>query len=122
MITRVSLVARPAAPSAPMTEVNAAGGTARGNRRRGDPPISFSARLIAPSGSAGFPGSAAPDRVPTALLGPRRDAHVHAGQRLGLPEGLADTLHVDHGATTRRIGGRCHGEPLESVSRVIPAR
>src|SRR5271169_2969626 len=59
MITRVSLVARPAAPSMPTTEVNAAGGTARWYSRRGEPPISFSARWIAASSSVVFPGSAA---------------------------------------------------------------
>ena len=59
MITRVRLVARPASPSMPTTEVNAAGGTARWYSRRGLPPISFSARWIAPSRSAVFPGSAA---------------------------------------------------------------
>ena len=59
MITRVSLVARPAPPSMPTTEVNAAGGTARWNSRRGEPPMSFSARWIAASRSDVFPGSAA---------------------------------------------------------------
>ncbi len=56
MITRASL-ARPAAPSMPTTEVNAAGGTARWNSRRGVPPISFSARWIASVSSATLPGS-----------------------------------------------------------------
>ena len=55
MITRASLVARPAAPSMPTTEVNAAGGTARWYSRRGEPPISFSARWIAASRSAVLP-------------------------------------------------------------------
>jgi hypothetical protein len=36
---------------------------------------------------------------PTALHGPRRDAHAHAGQHPGRTEGLADSLHLDHGAT-----------------------
>ncbi len=58
MITRVRSVARPEAPSMPTTEVNAAGGTARWYSRRGEPPISFSARWIAASRSAEFPGSA----------------------------------------------------------------
>ena len=57
MITRASL-ARPAAPSIPTTEVNAAGGTARWNSRRGEPPISFSARWIASVSWAVLPGSA----------------------------------------------------------------
>src|SRR5271169_382053 len=59
MITRVSLVARPEVPSMPTTEVNAVGGTARWYSRRGEPPISFSARWIAAASSAVFPGSAA---------------------------------------------------------------
>jgi len=41
-------------------------------------------------------GLACPVRAEQALHGPRRDAHVHAGQRPGLTEGLADALHVDH--------------------------
>jgi hypothetical protein len=44
-------------------------------------------------------GLTRPVRAEQALHGPRRDAHVHAGQRPGLPEGLADALHLDHGAT-----------------------
>jgi len=52
MITRVSLVTRSAAPSISMTKANAAGGTARWNSRRGEPPMSFSARWIAASRSA----------------------------------------------------------------------
>ena len=44
-----------------MTKANAAGGTARWNSRRGEPPISFSARWIAASRSAVWPGSAAPN-------------------------------------------------------------
>ena len=59
MITRVRSVARPEAPSMPTTEVNAAGGTARWNSRRGEPPISFSALLTAATRGAGSSGSAA---------------------------------------------------------------
>jgi hypothetical protein len=55
------------------------------------------------SGPAGWPGSgpgglARPVRAEQALHGPGRYAHVHPGQRVGLTEGLADTLHLDHGA------------------------
>ena len=57
MITRASL-ARPAVPSMRTTEMNAAGGTARWNSRRGVPPISFSARWIASVSSSVLPGSA----------------------------------------------------------------
>ena len=51
--------ARPASPSIATTEAKAAGGTARWNSRRGEPPISFSARStsslrgVQSSGSAG---------------------------------------------------------------------
>ena len=61
MITRVRSVARPEAPSMPTTEVNAAGGTARWNSRRGEPPISFSAFCTAATSGAGSSGSAAPN-------------------------------------------------------------
>ena len=52
MITRVRSVARPEAPSMPTTAVNAAGGTARWNSRRGVPPISFSALPTAATSGA----------------------------------------------------------------------
>jgi hypothetical protein len=52
---------------------------------------------------------ACPVRAEQALHGPRRDAHVHAGQRPGLPEGLADALHLDHGATDP--ANRCVRDP-----------
>src|SRR5579862_5593431 len=59
MMTRVRSVASPDLPSIPTTEVNAAGGTARWYSRRGDPPISCSARWTAATRSSVWSGSAA---------------------------------------------------------------
>ena len=49
MMTRVRTVASPEAPRLCTTEVNATGGTARWYSRRGEPPISFSARATSPT-------------------------------------------------------------------------
>src|ERR1700744_1509372 len=61
MMTRVRSLARPVEPSNPTMEVNATGGTARWNSRRGLPPICCSALRTASSSAVLLPGSAAPN-------------------------------------------------------------
>src|SRR5215831_290996 len=59
MMTREAWLASPDSPIMPTTELKASGGTARWNRRRTAPPISFSARAISSVSALVAPGSAA---------------------------------------------------------------